>query len=58
MEVTELCDGLPEYKVRESDVSRFMLFFPEHWRRLGTLDTFEPWTLIFLNVIYINLEAK
>ena len=39
-------------------VNRFMLFLPEHWRGLGTLDTFEPWTLIFLDVVYINLEAK
>ena len=55
---TELRTGLPEYTVRESDVNRFMLFLPEHWRRQGTLDTFEPWTLIFLDVVYINLEAK
>ena len=39
-------------------MNRFMLFLPEHWRRQGTLDTFEPWTLIFLDVVYINLEAK
>ena len=31
MEVTELHDGLPEFKVHESDVNRFMLFLPEHW---------------------------
>ena len=30
VEVTELRDGLPEYKVRESDVNKFMLFLPEH----------------------------
>ena len=58
MEATELRTGLPEYTVRESDVNRFMLFLPEHWRRQGTLDTFEPWTLIFLDMIYINLKAK
>jgi len=58
VEATELRVGLPEYTVRESDVNRFMLFLPEHWRRQGTLDTFEPWTLIFLDVVYINLEAK
>ena len=32
VEVTKLHDGLPEYKVRESDVNRFMLFLLEHWR--------------------------
>ena len=53
-----MCDALPEYKVCESDVNRFMLFLPNHWRRLGTLDTFELWTLIFLDMVYINLEAK
>ena len=58
MEATELRTGLPKYTVRESDVNRFMLFLPEHWRRQGTLDTFELWTLIFLDVVYINLEAK
>ena len=58
MEVTELCDGLPKYKVRESDVNKFMSFLPEHWQHQGTLNTFELRTLIFVDVVYINLEAK
>ena len=58
VEVTDLHDGLPEYKVRESDVNKFMLFLPEHWWRQGTLDTFELWTLIFLDMVYINLKAR
>ena len=35
-----------------------MLFLPEHWWCQGTLNTFKLWTLIFLDVVYINLKAK
>ena len=56
--VTELQGDLPEYKIRKSDVNEFMGFLPDHWRRAGELDTIEPWTLMFLDVIYITLEAK
>ena len=51
-------DGLPKYMVHESDINKFMLFLPEHWQHQGTLDTFELWTLIFLDMVYINLKAK
>ena len=44
--------------MRESEVNKFARFLPEHWREFSTLDTMEPWTLIFLDVIYITLEAK
>ena len=55
---TELRTGLAEFKVRESEVNKFARFIPEHWREFGTLDMMEPWTLIFLDSIYITLEAK
>ena len=45
---------VPEHKVRDVPVNELYRFLPEHWRKHGMLDTFQPWSIVFVDNITVS----
>ena len=46
-------EEVPTYRTRDVQMHELFRFLPEHWRKYGALDTFEPWTIMFADNITI-----